>query len=168
MYIFKINSEEKNKYYRVSNLDKIYWWRNRDTFLKLYEEYIGEKYPVFSRINSDSAFSTYIITEKDERELKEKIEKNVQTLLSYTNDKRIKRMYADIEFIIRIINGGFLVLNEVPFADISKEFMTGEKQKVSTYRNTTYDILRCKDRMWTTSSLGSFTFNINTWEGTDV
>ena len=103
MYIFKINSEEKNKYYRTSNLERIYWWRNRDTFLKLYEEYIGEKYPVFSRINSGSAFSTYIITEKDERELKEKIEKNVQTLLSYTNDKRIKRMYADIEFIIRII-----------------------------------------------------------------
>lgn len=135
MYIIDIKETRDDCYKCESLANKVYWSSISKGFLKLYKEYTNKDYPVFARVGVDRC----IITEKPIDVIKEEIKENLENISKQENDRRVKRFKTEINFIMMGLLSDEIVLNEVRYDDINKDFMNGEKERATVdVEKTTY------------------------------
>ena len=127
MYIVDIEETLDDCYKCKSLADKVYWSSISKSFLKLYKEYTNKDYPVFARVGVNRC----IITEKPIDVIKEEIKENLENISKQENDKRVKRFGTEINFIMMGLLSDEIVLNEIRYDDINKDFMNGEKERAT-------------------------------------
>lgn len=141
MYIVDIEKTLDDCYKCKSLADKVYWSSISKDFLKLYKEYTNKDYPVFARVGINRC----IITEKPIDVIKEEIKENLENISKQKNDKRVKRFETEINFIMMGLLSDEIVLNEVHYDDINKDFMNGEKERATVdIGKTTYALSDCR------------------------
>ena len=140
MYIIDIEETRDDCYKCKSLANKVYWSPISKNFLKLYKEYTDEDYPVFARVGINRC----IITEKPIDVIKEEIKENLENVSKQENDRRVKRFKPEINFIMMGLLSDEIVLNEVRYDDINKDFMNGEKERATVdVERTTYVLPHC-------------------------
>lgn len=127
MYIVDIEETLDDCYKCRSLANKVYWSSTSKNFLKLYKEYANKDYPVFARVGVNRC----IITEKPIDVIKEEIKENLENISKQKNDKRVKRFETEINFIMMGLLSDEIVLNEIRYDDINKDFMNGEKERAT-------------------------------------
>lgn len=137
MYIINIEETLDDCYKCKSLADKVYWSSISKSFLKLYKEYTNENYPVFARVGINRC----IITEKPINVIKKEIRENLEKISKQENDKRVKRFRTEINFIMMGLLSDEIVLNEVRYNDINKDFMNGEKKRATVDAGRTTYVL---------------------------
>lgn len=126
MFILEVYKKLNDSYMCKGTIDRVYWNRKKDIFLKVYKNYTGCDYPKFAKVE----MGEQIITEKPIEEVKEEIKENLNKLKQYTNDRRVSLLEDCIEYIFLALENGYIVLNKVSFYEIDKTFMSGKVTNV--------------------------------------
>ena len=126
MYLLEVYKRLNDSYICKEIINEVYWNCKKETFLKVYKEYIGCDYPKFAEVETGKR----IITEKSIEEIEKELKENLNILKQYANDRRVLMLNDCIEHIFLALKNGYIILNKVSFNEIDKTFMSGKVTNV--------------------------------------